>query len=122
MSHFLIMHASGGVYNNTRILKEESVEEMHRVQYPDFMDVNVSHGLGWSNINISGEKYGGHRGGYVGAPALMRLRYSDNAGIMMLWNQNPYFLESINVYRPAEETTITQIVNALFEKANTLMT
>jgi len=120
MSHFLIMHASGGVYNNTRILKEESVEEMHRIQYPDFMDKNVSYGFGWCNFNISGEKYGGHRGGYVGAPALMRLRYSDDVGIIMLWNQNSYLLQSIGLSRPEEEAALKQIVEALFEKADEL--
>jgi CubicO group peptidase (beta-lactamase class C family) len=120
MSHFLIMHASGGVYNGTRILKKESVEEMHRIQYPDFYDGKVQHGLGWYTTNVSGEKYGGHRGGYVGAPALMKLRYSDNVGIIVLWNQNSYLLESLNLSRPNEENALEHIEQALFEKADEL--
>jgi CubicO group peptidase (beta-lactamase class C family) len=34
LSHFLIAHMSGGVYNGTRILNESTVEEMHKFQPP----------------------------------------------------------------------------------------
>jgi CubicO group peptidase (beta-lactamase class C family) len=120
MSHFLIMHASRGVYNGTRILKNESVEEMHKIQYPGYNDSQVQHGLGWYTVNISGVTYGGHRGGYVGAPALMRLRYSDHVGIMVMWNQNSYILESLNKSRTNEENALAQIAQALYEKADEL--
>jgi CubicO group peptidase (beta-lactamase class C family) len=46
MSHFLKIHASGGVYNGTRMLKESSVEEMHTAQYPDTLDEGYNHGFG----------------------------------------------------------------------------
>jgi hypothetical protein len=42
-------------------------------------------------------------GGYVGVPALMKLRYSDNVGIIFLWNQNLYLLQSLNISRPGED-------------------
>jgi len=120
LSHFLIMHASGGIYNGVRILSKESVEEMHKIQYPGYYDGKVLHGFGWCNTNMSGEEYGGHMGGYVGAPALMRLRYSDNVGIIYLWNQNPYLLNSLGIYRQEEITARQQITEALFEKADEL--
>jgi len=118
MSHFLIMHASGGVYNGVRILSKESVDEMHEIQYPGYHEGAVQYGLGWYTVNLSGVLYGGYRGGYVGAPALIRLRYADHVGILMLWNQNTYLLLSLNITRQDEENAIQQLANTLFEKAD----
>lgn len=121
LSHYLIMHTNGGVYNGVRILKEESVAEMHRIQYQDSPDGNVVHGLGWYSSNTSGEEYGGHMGGAIGAQASMILRYSDNVGIIFLWNQNPPILKFVlDIWREEEDDARRQIGKALFEKADEL--
>ena len=79
LSHYLMMHANGGVYNDVRILSEESVNEMHKAQYNESYDEYCLYGLGWYSFtdNTTGEEYGGHVGGFKGAKALMHLRYND---------------------------------------------
>lgn len=52
LSHFLIAHMNGGVYNGTRILNESTVEMMHTVQYPGHAAVSkplchINLGLGF---------------------------------------------------------------------------
>jgi CubicO group peptidase (beta-lactamase class C family) len=46
LSHFLIAHMNGGVYKDTRILSEISVEEMHSIQPPG-NKFGFYFGLGW---------------------------------------------------------------------------
>ncbi|UCF12632.1 MAG: serine hydrolase [Thermoplasmatales archaeon] len=118
LSHFLIMHTNRGVYDGVRILTEESVEEMHRVQYPGYYDEDYLHGLGWYLKNFSdGEIYGGHGGNHQGARAVMRMRYSDRVGVTYFWNQNSFFLMHLKLTREEEKEAIIEIEKALFEKA-----
>ena len=129
LSHYLIMHTNSGVYDGVRILKEESVDEMHRIQYPGSYDGKALHGLGWYSFpsrnceNYSKElEYGGHMGSYVGAQSLMHLRYSDNMGIILLWNQNSdYINDFLNIKRPDERYARIEIEKALFNKADKLI-
>ena len=119
LSHFLIMHTSSGVYGGVRILREESVEEMHRFQYPGCYDEGFLHGLGWYLKNFSdGETYGGHGGNHQGARAVMRMRYSDRVGVAYFWNQNSFFLMHLKLIREEEEDARMEIEKALFEKAD----
>jgi CubicO group peptidase (beta-lactamase class C family) len=122
LSNYLIMHANGGVYNGVRILSEDSVEEIHKKQYPDSYDGICRHGFGWYSWikNDTGEEFGGHMGGYRGAQALMHLRYSDNVGVIMLWNQNSNFLNKIGISRVQEKEARKEIERKLFEKADEL--
>ena len=46
MSHFMMMHMNGGVYKNTRVLKESTVKEMHKIQSPNF-NLGLVYGLAW---------------------------------------------------------------------------
>lgn len=120
LSHFLIMHTSGGVYEDVRILKEESVEEMHRVQYCCYAG-SVLHGLGWYLKTFpDGETYGGHGGYHQGARAEMKMRYSDKVGVLYFWNQNTHFLIKYGHVRPNEWEAQKEIEKALFEKADEL--
>ncbi|MCK4365069.1 MAG: beta-lactamase family protein [Thermoplasmatales archaeon] len=116
VSHFLIMHLNGGVYNGTRILSEESVEEMHRVQYPGSYDDGFLHGFGW----YSKGSIGGHGGRFHGAGTEMKMRYTDKTGVIFFWNQYPFekwYFKSV----PSKITqTIAAIGNSLFEKADEL--
>ena len=119
MSHFLIMHTSGGVYNGVRILSKESVEEMHRAQYPSSYDEGHNHGLGWyMKTYPDGETYGGHSGTHLGAYAVMRMRYSDKVGVMFFYNQHSYLLGFLKLTPPEELEAIREIKKVLFEKSN----
>ena len=52
LSHFLIAHMNGGVFNDVRILEEETVEEMHRIQPPGNLDGGIqNYGLAWIIMN-----------------------------------------------------------------------
>jgi len=62
-SHFLIAHMNGGMYNGVRILEEDTIEEMHRIQPPGNMEEGLQYyGLAWIifkdplffNVTISG--------------------------------------------------------------------
>ena len=124
-THFLIMHTSGGVYDGVRILSEESVEEMHRAQYPDTPDGKYLYGLGWYQYHNTSENetYGGHTGVFQGARAVMRMRYSndsDEVGILFFWNQNSFFRSYFDCVRPEQKDARIEIEKALFEKADEL--
>ena len=121
MSHFLIMHTSGGTYNGVRILNESSVEIMHSAQYPETLDEGHYHGLGWYFKNFSdGEIYGGHDGTHLGAYAIMKMRYSDKTGILYFYNQHSYLLGLLHKIPPEEKEAANGIREALFEKADEL--
>ncbi|KYK24762.1 hypothetical protein AYK25_01665 [Thermoplasmatales archaeon SM1-50] len=117
-SHFLIMHTSGGMYDGVRILSEESVEEMHRAQYPGYYDGGFLYGLGWYQRTIENETYGGHAGNWRGARAQMKMRYSDKVGILFFWNQNSFLKMHLNQTRPEEREAVKNIEKALFEKSD----
>jgi CubicO group peptidase (beta-lactamase class C family) len=46
LSHFMIAHINGGIYNQVRILKESTVEEMHKIQPPGNR-YGFNFGLAW---------------------------------------------------------------------------
>ena len=118
MSHFLIMHTNGGIYNGVRILNESSVEEMHRAQYPESLDEGHNHGLGWYFMNYSdGEIYGGHDGVHLGTYTVMKMRYSDEVGILFFYNQHSYILGFLHNTPDIEKEARKGIREALFEKA-----
>jgi len=52
LSHFLIAHMNGGVYNGTRILNEPTVEEMHKIQPPGNKN-GFYFGLAWLSTSRS---------------------------------------------------------------------
>ncbi len=101
LSHFLIAHMNGGVYDGTRILKEDTVNLMHTIQYPNNTDPLIRYCLGWMIQYSEGEIYEGHSGGVFGGTAFMFVRDSDNIGIIFFINKNrvmnlrPHFLERI---------------------------
>jgi CubicO group peptidase (beta-lactamase class C family) len=114
LSHYLIAHMNNGFYNGKRILKNETMELMHSVQYPGSFDGNYTYGLCWMIWNESNETYGGHSGGILGGRAEMWYRQSDNTGVIYFWNQ----YEFIDVgERPIEEKAQQKIDALLWEKA-----
>ena len=92
---------------------------MHRIQYPESYDGIFQHGLGWYLRTTSdNETYGGHSGTAVGGYATMKMRYSDNVGVIYLWNENSFLLSHFHIKFPKEKEKIAEIDQLLFQKAN----
>lgn len=118
MSHYLIMHTSGGVYDGVRILNKSSIDEMHRAQYST-LDEGHSHGLGWYFINYTENvTTGGHDGTHVGAYAVMKMRYSDNVGVLFFYNQHSWMAGTLGKTPQEEKDARNMIREALFEKSD----
>jgi CubicO group peptidase (beta-lactamase class C family) len=85
LSHFLIAHMNGGIYDGVRILNESTVELMHEVQYQNTN--SELYGLGWMiSENRFGEKIYGHDGGGPGVHTRMWVHPSDNLAFMYFVN------------------------------------
>ncbi len=81
LSHFLIAIMNGGVYKDTRILNETTIDLMHTIQYPD-KGYNFQYGLGFQIWETSTGISIGHSGGLFGVSTKMVFRKSDNIGII----------------------------------------
>ncbi len=96
LAKFLIIHMNNGTCDGVRILKNSTIEEMHRVQYPTkepkqwFFGGTTSAGLGWSHINRSGIHWQGTNGGAVGFSCNMLMDTENNTGIVVLTNKHTY--------------------------------
>ena len=112
LSHFLIAHMNGGVYQGTRILDEETVDIMHTIQAS--IDSFFSYGLAWTIWKEYGmERYSGHTGDFTpGFSTRMMIRIRDNCGII-------FFVNGDRMQNNQEEgnTAITWIQNFMFLKA-----
>ena len=74
LSPFLIAHMNGGVCNGVRILEEDTVEEMHKIQPP-----GVSFGLAWYYTGRGyGKIFSGHEGDVPGYHSSMLVQYPGN--------------------------------------------
>ena len=84
LSHFLIAHMNGGVWNGIRILNNTTVELMHKDHYTSN---NEKYGLGWSlGKNIFRKKEIGHSGGWPGVHTLMKYRPEDKTAVIVFTN------------------------------------
>jgi len=90
LSHFLIAHMNGGVYNGVRILGEDTIEEMQRIQPPGNIEAGLQYyGLAWIifkdplifNVTISG-----HSGDTYGVSTWMVYIPSENIGAVYCSN------------------------------------
>jgi CubicO group peptidase (beta-lactamase class C family) len=90
LSGFLIAHMNHGVYNNTRILANETVALMHTIQPPGNIYNNFHYGLGWMIIEKPLKKtvYIGHSGDIPGMHTRMYIDQSDNNGIICFFNSD----------------------------------
>jgi CubicO group peptidase (beta-lactamase class C family) len=86
LSHFLIVHMNGGVYNGVRILDEETVDMMHMIQSE--IENYIWYGLGWRIWKTYGiERFSGHTGDFTpGFSTTMKIRIRDNNGIIFFVN------------------------------------
>lgn len=78
LSHFLIAIANGGMYNNKRILKEETVEEMlqEKIASKGVSFIWQDHDQGWI----------GHTGGYWGVSSCLDLNLEHKVGVILFTN------------------------------------
>ncbi len=97
LSHFLIANINGGIYNGIKILSKESIEEMHKVQYPS-RKYNFQYGLGFQIWEVGGEKYIGHTGGLYGVATKMVYRESDKVGVIFFMNKGIENVRDIIVF------------------------
>lgn len=111
LSHFLIAHMDGGVYNDVRILNESTVDLMHTHQYPNSDWKGYKFGLGWAIwTDDDGEIYEGYIGGVPGYQAMLKIRKSDNSGII-------YFTNSYRGFKTRLERRCHSLLDSLlFQK------
>jgi CubicO group peptidase (beta-lactamase class C family) len=90
LSHFLIAHMNHGVYNETRILQNETVALMHTIQPPGNIYYNFHYGLGWMIVKAPIEKnvYIGHSGDIPGLHTRMYMDQTGNSGIICFFNSD----------------------------------
>ena len=82
LSHFLIAHMNGGIYKNTRILNEPTVELMHTVQFTE----KSEYGLGFFVDNFLFPSFKTHIG-HTGSPHnFMYYRPSEDVGVIIFMN------------------------------------
>ncbi|MCX6666511.1 MAG: serine hydrolase [Euryarchaeota archaeon] len=116
LSHFLIAHMNNGVYNGSRILKEDTINLMHTIQYPNTSDYGYQYGLGWIiDDQANGDTFEGHAGSVFGGLAYMFYRASDHVGFIFFINMNRAFSF---VPHPIESFSLKGIQFALLNKAN----
>lgn len=105
MSHFMIAHMNGGMYNDTRILEEATVEEMHRIQSTG-PGGRLAYGLAWlfesrsikiasSSIYLPTLIYAGHGGAITsGLHTIMQMKQSEDVAILFFINSNSFLCQS----------------------------
>jgi len=96
LSKFLIAIMNGGVYNNTRILNESTVDIMETVQFPNSTDQlhDVKFGLGLQIWNYTDKLVLiGHTGQVPGGTAIMEFSQSNNTGIVFFINEQTWLIK-----------------------------
>lgn len=101
MSHFMMMQMNGGGYKNTRILKESTVEEMHKIQSPN-VNPGRAYGLAWlfeprsfhigkSIFCLVSKIYGGHAGAITnGLRTDMWMKASGESAVIFFINSDSF--------------------------------
>ena len=90
LSRFLIVHTNKGVWNNVSILKETTLNEMHKIQYNnserDFFGGIMDYGLGWFHFDFLDSSWEGCTGGAIGYNCKMVISKTDNVSIIFFTN------------------------------------
>ena len=87
LSHFLITQMNGGVYKGRRILKESTVQEMHKLQASAGAS-RSGHALCWKRTWHYGKPLLSHTGGNLGWTAHLAFYPELKVGIVILCNLN----------------------------------
>jgi len=82
LSHFLIAHMNHGVYNGSRILENDTIDEMHNVSFS--FNKMLDFGLGWGIWKnwLNKPTFMGHTGSLYGYKSIMKGKINDNSGII----------------------------------------
>jgi len=121
LSHFLIAHVNEGVYNGVRILKKETVDEMHQIQPPGNFNpmIQAYYGLAWLfkedplifNITLMG-----HYGLSFGVVGIMYHIPTDDVRVIFIGNGDGFTgitmfvnLIEINLFRKGGLNLISYI-------------
>jgi CubicO group peptidase (beta-lactamase class C family) len=83
MARFLSMMDNGGIFEGTRLLTEESVDQMLTPQYNNLDDTQ---GLIWYWWTLDGADVWGHNGGETGTSTEILMREEDGLGTVVLMN------------------------------------
>lgn len=83
LARFLIMHMNGGEFQGKQILKKETIEEMHTVQYPA---LDAYYCLGFYYDSQGGDILLGHTGGDFGVTTAMFFKPEKDIGVIVLTN------------------------------------
>ncbi len=86
---FARLHLAGGVAaDGTRLLSEETVDEMQAFQaeVPDKHVLGDSWGLGWIRFDWNGERLFGHDGNTIGQAAFLRVHAASGIAVTLLTN------------------------------------
>jgi len=121
LSHFLIAHLNNGVYKQTRILKNSTIQLMHNCIYKGckiISPLNRMYGLGWWGKNQFGRTIQGHGGMMPGASAYMMINESDSIGYIIMANQFDIFGFFHSFELLLETWSRSLIGELLFRKAN----
>lgn len=124
LSHFLIAHMNNGTYKGVRILKNETVELMHTILYPQVSNNNLnlhkrSYGMGWFSENWFGDETEGHGGMQPGGIAYMVFNKTNKIGIIITSNDMDV-LEFFKVKFTVRFFFFRQLGELLLEKGKTL--
>lgn len=115
LSKFFIAHINSGVYDDVRILTEDSVNLMHSIQY---LDKGGRDGLGWKIWRYDKENSSnlleGHIGEVPGGTAFMYYRDNEKTGVLFFINQFGMRIKIIDFIN------CMGISETLFEKAKEL--
>jgi len=90
LSHFLIAHMNGGVWNGVRILNESTVNIMHTIQYPDSKGLHIGGKYGFGFFikeSLTKPDTIGHGGDVTGCHSNMMFLPSENVGIIYFTNR-----------------------------------
>lgn len=99
LSHFLIAHMNGGVYNSIRILEEDTVNEMHSPQFQN----DSQYGLGWQiEEDRFGKTFIGHIGSNIGVSTGVKIRLSDDVAITYSINRRIILVRELYTERIIE--------------------
>jgi CubicO group peptidase (beta-lactamase class C family) len=115
LSCFLIAHMNHGIYNDIRILQNDTVTLMHTIQPPGNIYKNFHYGLGWMIIpkTLQHKTYIGHSGDIPGSHTRMYIDSSDNTSIICFFNSDRS--------TPLKKFISLFIQNLLFTKAHSLL-
>jgi CubicO group peptidase (beta-lactamase class C family) len=115
LSHYLIAFMNGGVYKNTRILDEETIDLMFTLQYNDsrFPGFGLGWQIFWSRDENNRSTRIGHNGGMPGSLTYMFYHVHHDAGVIILSNQHLF-------YRFEEMMSCFTIINLVSQKIETV--